>query len=107
MSDNPLFTSINEDVPDTLVRPLTKKDCEKGFHEYRKIGKDNVRWYEKCRTCGNTISYSLLAEGNKNQEFDYQVDHKLDFLQPMGKMLKDFIEYYGEPRKIDPRVGAK
>ena len=106
ISQNEFFTSMKEDVSDTLVRPLTKKDCQRGFHDYRKVGKDKVKWYERCRTCGDAISYSLFAEGNKTQEFDYQTDHKLDFLQPFGKMLKDFIEYYGEPKQVDPRIGA-
>lgn len=101
------FTPIHEDVPDTLVRPLTKRDCARGFHDYRKVGKDRAKWYERCHTCGAVVSYSLFAQGDKQQEFDYQMDHKLDFLQPFGNMLKDYIEYYGEPKKIDPRIIKK
>lgn len=78
-------------------RPLTDKDCRRGFCNFERIEKGYVSNIEVCKTCGRKVSYPLNGGDNKK----WMEDHKLDLLQPMGKTLKDFIEYYGEVQTTD------
>ena len=93
----PVEDNFEEHFSTSFVRPLTKKDCERGYHCYRAVGEDDTRVYEKCRTCGKLYIIHKLAEKSRSERDKYALAHKLDFLQPYGKTEKDFIDFYGKP----------
>lgn len=78
-----------------LIRPLTKKDCAKGFHNFEVMDRIGDFMYEKCLTCGELETYDASVKDVMATR-RWRERHKLDLLQPYGATLGDFVEYYGD-----------
>ena len=76
---------------------LTKKDCEKGYHNWEKLDKTDTLLVENCLTCGEVVEYPILDPLGADSR--WAENHKLDLLQPKGKTKEDFYYYWGDPFK--------
>ena len=83
-----------------FVRPLTTRDCSKGFHDWQIVEKGSLQISEVCTTCGKKEIYNNATYDKNNmnvQDPRWFTNHKLDTLQPFGATELDFYEYYGRP----------
>ena len=73
-------------------RPLTEKDCARGYHVFDTKEETLLTLREKCKICGREALYMIPV--NTTTKRVWADNHRLDLLAPHGATEKEYHEFY-------------